>query len=227
MSNQYNNALIVDMVRCSKPFCVEDNARLYPFVVAGDAGARQKMIEGNMALAVAKVDSFIRISPDVAHLRDDLTSAAFIGLVKAVNKMATGEGPRNTNDAAPIDFIGMWINRELGELMESEGTIRLPARSKYRAQANGEELKAPVVCSDIPEGFQPAPYENEREIRDLIDACCESDEERMFVAMRAIGHTLAEIAAVIHTSIPTVSRLRRKLGARVDAKIKAIRNDEE
>jgi len=226
MSSQYNNALVADMVRLSRPFCSEDNDRLFPLVEVGDSAARQKMIEGNMPLALSKVESFIRSFPGIAHLRDDLISAAFTGLVKAANQMATGKARKYEGNWNPTDCLGAWINRELGELVDSEVTIHLPSRSKYRAQANGEELKAPTVCNDIPECFQPAPYENELEIRDLFDACCESDAERTFVAMREAGHTLGEIAVAIHKSIPTVSRLRKKLGARVQAKIEAIHDEE-
>jgi len=59
VSNQYNSNLVSDMARLCEPFSAEDNSRLYPLVVAGDADARRQMIEGNMSLAVAKVDSFI------------------------------------------------------------------------------------------------------------------------------------------------------------------------
>ena len=57
-----------------------------------------------MPLAVAKVESLIRCFPGIAHLRDDLTSAAFIGLVKAVNKMAAGKGPTQQSTFRPGGF---------------------------------------------------------------------------------------------------------------------------
>ena len=94
--------------------------------MAGDAAAREEMIVGNMPLAVTKVESFVRCFPGMAHLRDDLTSAAFTGLVKAVNQMAAGKGPRSTDHSAPAECIGMWINRELRQLIESESLIHLP-----------------------------------------------------------------------------------------------------
>ena len=50
MSKQYNSTLVADMARLCKPFCSEDNDRLYPLVAAGDADARQQMIEGNMSV---------------------------------------------------------------------------------------------------------------------------------------------------------------------------------
>jgi len=225
VSKQYNSELVTDMARLSKPFCSEDNDRLYPIVAAGDANARQKMIEGNMSLAVAKVESFIRCYPNTAHLRDDLTSAAFIGLTKAVNKMAEGTAIKYEGNWNPTDFIGAWINRELGEAVETENPIRLPARSRYRARANGEELKAPVVQHDIPERFEVPSYEKELEMRDLIESCCICDDERTFVAMREAGYTLIEIAAAIGKSRMVTQRMGKQLEARIKRKLEALRDE--
>ena len=72
-------------------FTVEKNNELFPAVAAGDAAARDAMIEDNMALVVVKADALIRQMPSVAYLRDDLVSAGYVGLVKAVNKVAAGK----------------------------------------------------------------------------------------------------------------------------------------
>ena len=225
MSNQYNNELVAEMARLGKPFCSEDNSRLYPLVAAGDSAARQQMIEGNMSLAVAKVESFIRCFPNVAHLRDDLTSAAFIGLTKAVNKMAEGTDVKYEGNWNPTDFIGTWINCELGEAVEAENPVRLPRRSRCRARANGQELKAPIVQNDIPDRFEVPSYEKELEMRDLVDSCCICDEERTFVAMREAGHTLVEIAAAIGKSRMFTQRMCKHLDAKVHRKLEALRSE--
>ncbi len=57
-------------------FTVEKNNELFPAVVAGDAAARDAMIEGNMALVVVKADSLIRQMPSVAYLRDESSPPA-------------------------------------------------------------------------------------------------------------------------------------------------------
>ena len=69
---------------------IEKNNELFPAVVAGDAAAREAMIVNNLGLVVVKADSLIRQMPSVAYLRDDLVSAGYIGLVRAVNKVPTG-----------------------------------------------------------------------------------------------------------------------------------------
>jgi RNA polymerase sigma factor (sigma-70 family) len=214
MSNQYNALLVSQM---SEPLDAEKNQVLFKRVAAGDGAAREEMIVGNMPLVVAKVDSVIRCSSALAHLRDDLTSAGFIGLVKAVNRMVAGKGPRNKTPSAPVDFIGMWINREIGRLLEEEHFIRVPHTSKERARTGGTELTPPAVCNVIPERFEKPSYEAELETRDLINTCCFTRAERTFFAMREANHTLAEIAEALGVPLHAVSNLARKLRARIRA----------
>lgn len=212
------------MARLGKPFCTEDNSRLFPHVAAGDTDARRQMIEGNMALAVVKVESFIRCFPEIAHLRDDLTSAAFVGVTKAVNQMAEGFQIKQPENWNPTDCIGAWINRELSELIEIEGIVP-PHTSKYRARAQGEELTVPTVVNVIPERFEIPSYEEELETRDLIHSCCVCDEERTFVAMREAGHTLDAIAATIGMSRTSLYRMAKHLQGRVQRTLEALRDE--
>jgi len=215
VSNHYNSELVAEMARVGKPFCSEDNAQLYPLVAAGDADARHRMIEGNMPLAISKVESFIGCFPEIAHLRDDLTSAAFVGLVKAVNKMAAGKGPRKRAPSAPVDFIGMWINRELGRLVEDEATIRVPHTSKDRARSEGQAVTPPTIVNDVPERCAVPSYQKDLEIRDLIEACCTKEADRRFIAMRRARYTLAAIADAFGVPTHTISNLQRKLKGRI------------
>jgi len=227
VSNQYNEKLVAGLHRAtnSETWTAEKNADLHPRVAAGDKKARETMLSGNMPLVLSKVEAFIRSFPSIAHLRDDLVSAGCVGLVKAVNKMARGEGPRITDPDAPTDFIGMWMNRELGVLVDAEHTIRLPARAKYRARANGQELEAPEGCNAIPERFEVPSYQEELEIRDLIDSCCAGEDERTLVAMREAGHTLVEIGTAIGKSRMAVQRMSKQIDARVQRKLEALRNE--
>jgi len=226
MSN-YNDALITDMHRATRGETLDaaKNAALFERVAAGDAAAREEMIVGNMPLAVAKVESFLRCFPGVTHLRDDLTSAAFTGLVKAVNQMADGcriKQPENWN---PTDCIGTWINRELSRLTESEAPIHIPQDSARLAKQKGEPIPIPVVQNVIPERFEVPSYEKELEMRDLIESCCRSPEERTFVAMREAEHTYAEIAAAIGKPLASTYAMAKALNARVQQKLKALCNE--
>ena len=98
------------------------------------------MIEGNMAAIVFHVDNYLHYFPQYSFLRDDLTSAGFMGLVKAVNSMAE-EG---CGVAAPVDYIKVSVARELGELAEeTETLIRIPRkRSDWRQpRASGSRCR--------------------------------------------------------------------------------------
>lgn len=221
MSKHYNDALVADLHRAtnSQTWTAEKNSELYAIVAAGDKTARETMINGNMPLVLSKVEAFIRCFPHVSHLRDDLVSAGFIGLLKAVNQMAEGckiKQPENWN---PTDCIGAWINRELGRLVESESPIRVPHTSKKRAEMEGNEVIPPTVCNVVPEQFENASYEAELEIRDLINTCCFTEAEKTYFAMREQGHTLTEIADALGVQTHSVTNLRRKLQARIRATI--------
>ena len=215
MSNQYNDLLVSQM---SEPLDAEKNSALFERVSAGDAAAREEMIVGNMPLAVAKVESFLRCFPGVAHLRDDLTSAAFVGLTKAVNQMAEGKAVKYEGNWNPTDCIGAWINRELGELIEAEGLVP-PHTSQHRAHAQGKELAVPTVIYAAHERFEVASDEEELETRDLIASCCTCDEERTVVAMREAGRTQKQIAAVLGRPLMFVQRMQKRLAARVQRKL--------
>ena len=52
MSNQYNDAACRRNERAR--WTAEKNAEFYPRVAAGDAAAREEMIDGNMPLAVSR-----------------------------------------------------------------------------------------------------------------------------------------------------------------------------
>ena len=226
MSNQYNDVLIADIHRETngETLDAEKNFALFQRVAAGDAAAHKEMIVGNMPLAITNVESFIGRFPGMAHLRDDLTSAAFVGLTKAVNKMAAGKGPRSTDVSAPVEFMGMWINRELRRLLEPEG-IAPPHTSKRRAKAQGKELVLPVVTHGVPERFEVLPYEGELEARDLIDSCCTCDEERTFLAMKEAGHTLTEIAAAVNMPVSSACVMAQNLEARIAHKLEALHDE--
>ena len=228
MSNQYNDLLIADVHKATngEALDVEKNLALFRRLVAGDTSAREEMIAGNMPLAIANVESFIRLFPEIAYLRDDLMSAAFIGLVKAVNNGRWQRSRVKTNRQwIPPDFMGTWINRELGRLIEDENPIRLPA-SQGLAKPRGEELPR-RSSNDVPERFEVPSYERELEMRDLIESCCTCEKERTFVAMREAGHTFAEIAEARDATCRCSSPIDdgQEMEARVTRKLEALRDE--
>jgi RNA polymerase sigma factor (sigma-70 family) len=225
--NQYSNAeLIADMKR-HKSLDREDNNRLYELVKVGDMVARQRMIEGNMYLVVDKVDCFLKRHPHAKHLRDDLTSAGFTGLLMAVNAIARGE-VENTNVTG---YLAVTVGRELENLMDSENPIYVNGRLRRLAREQGYELEIPVVqampqdydkqsnTGEISDDGETQPSRAERsydptsmsELRDVLAACCESDEDREFMRMREEGYTQQEIADELGIPKGSVPALRKRL----------------
>lgn len=212
MSN-YNSEL-TSLAQHIETLTVEENLKLVPLVAAGDTDARQRMIEGNMALVVNKVDTYIHFFPQYEFLRDDLTSAGFIGLVNAVDRIAkVGD-----KMAAPVDYMRVAIIRELGELAETEGVIYIPRESQRTATAKGEPIIVGSVTGIDPDTCACPSEEAIYDMRELIQACCCCDEERTFVRMREQGYKLKEIAAAVDMPISSLHVMKEDLCRRVLAR---------
>lgn len=200
----------------------EKNNELYSRVMAGDEQARQQMIEGNMALVGNKVNAFIRGHPQAGHLRDDLRSAGYIGLVQAVNAMDKHENPENPN---PTGYLSIAIHREIKRLADGEALISVPDRTQRDARKENRQIKAPTVHQGIPKSFddqkQDSPLEV-IELRDLLDSCCESDDERTILRMREEGYSDRDIADAIGLSHTTTYMMRRELEKRFQNKLQEL-----
>jgi len=209
--SNYNSELVSQM---SAPLTVEENLALIAKVAAGDEDARQQMIEGNMPLVISKVDSYIHFFPQYEFLRDDLTSAGFIGLVNAVDRIAkVGD-----KMGAPVDYMRVSTIRELGILAETENVIYIPRDALREAMANGERITVGAVSGVDPDTCACPSEEDVYDLRDLIQACCGCDEERTFVRMREQGYKLKEIAAAVNMPISSLHVMKEDLYRRVLAK---------
>lgn len=209
MNKQYNSDLVSEMARLGKPFCDEDNTRLYPLVAAGDADARREMIEGNMSLVVAKVDKFLAELPHLVHLRDDLTSAGFIGLVEAISNMQRRK-VRN-----PTSYVSIAINRSFRQLLKSESPIHVPPESRRLAKAEGKEIEVPTVSNKAhdPCRLPLAPQVQEVEARNLLDSCCKDRMERRILRLRERGGTCKQIGERVGRHYVAVNRILNRVEA--------------
>lgn len=209
----------------TKPFTREKNDELYARVMAGDEQARQQMIEGNMALVGNKVNAFIREHPEAAHLRDDLRSGGYIGLVQAVNAMGKHKNPDNSN---PTGYLSVAIHREIKRLADSEAVISVPDRTQRDANKENRQVNAPAVHQGIPKSFADETQNSEREmmeLRDLLYSCCESDDDRTILRMREEGHSDRKIADAIGLKHTTTYMMRLELEERFNQKRRELEEE--
>ena len=202
----------------------ERNERLHPRVMAGDEQAREEMIESNMPLVVLRVNSVIQRNPQLTHLRDDLHSAGFTGLVQAVNKMAEGSDIANPNS-----YISVAISHEIAKLAEKEAAhigielVNLLERDPLADTDSADSV--PEVSHGIPESIvdanQSAACEL-LELRDLIESCCETDEERTLIRMREEGYVDRDIAEVLNMPHTAAYMLRKELEQRFKQKCREL-----
>jgi len=203
----------------------ERNRMLYPRVMAGDEEAREEMIQSNMPLVISKVESYLREYTQLEHLRDDLHSAGFVGLVQAVAKMAEHEEPLKVN---PTGYISVAITNAIVRLAKKEAVhigIELADAPETNMEMEGD---VPEVSHDIPESVvdtnqsaSPDPLE----LRELLESCCQSEEERSLLRMREEGYTDRESAEALNAPRIYVHRLRKELEERFNEKCRELEEE--
>ncbi len=199
----------------------EQNERLYIRVMAGDDKAREEMIEGNMPLVINKVDAYIGCYPQAAHLRDDLHSAGFLALVQAVNTMVEHDRPSKAN---PTGYLSVAITHEIAKLAEKEADMGLTnVPSAEESEESGDNR--PTVYHDIPESFEDPKQEAMQrviEMRDMLDACCQCEEERTLLRMREEGYSDRDIAKALNMPHTAAYTLRKELEQRFNQKCREL-----
>jgi DNA-directed RNA polymerase specialized sigma24 family protein len=185
------------------------NNALYPGVVTKDPAAIEAMILNNLGLVVVKVDAFISNVPGVAYLRDDLVSAGNVGLVKAVKKI-----DRRVRIEAVNLWLARFIVREMHTVLPSERTILLPRPSKM-PQNDGRSMEPATIFNALPETLEAPSGLRVIELRDTIEACCESEAERECLRLREEGYTFTEISDMLSIPLVGVKRMFDRLKARV------------
>jgi RNA polymerase sigma factor (sigma-70 family) len=189
---------------------IEKNNALYPAVVAGDAAARTAMILNNLGLVVTKANALIGRMPSIAYLRDDLVSAGNVGLVQAVNKLSP-----KVHVGAVNCWLGRAINNKMQDLLPIEHTIRVPRQSSALARHNGCPLAAPAIANVLSESLEACSDFAVVDLRDVMNACCQSDIERQCLRLHEKGYTFQEIGQRLGVSRATANLMFRKVKARI------------
>ncbi len=219
MSNPYNSELTADITRAGLVLTNGDNQILLPLVKAGDHEARQRMIGGNLPLVISIVEGMIGSAPQLAYLRDDMTSAGYTGLTKAVNQIK-----RLSDRAKVTSYLSVAIRRDIRRLLATDATIYVPPRSQQKARAKGNPIEPPCVINCLPErprlSNDPC---GETDARILLDSCCTSEEERTLLAMREAKYTFAKIAKAIGKPLSSTYGLATALEERFQQKLQNAR----
>lgn len=213
--------LNTDLIRLwVEPATRESNNALYPLVAAGDKAARDQMIEANVGMVISKVEHFLAFLPRYRHLRDDLISSGMVGLVEAVNLMASGE---KVDEPNPTGLIGLRIQWAIGtNTLESDETIRVPTRSRKRnrvpekAISLSEEFSKTLSPAEMKKVSKMLSYDPRRmlDLRETLDACCENEMEREILRLREEGYVDREIADILDLPLTTTYVMRRTMYAR-------------
>lgn len=188
------------------------NEELFPLVAAGKDGARNSMIEANMALVKFKAEAFVAQFPHLEYLHDDMIGEGNMGLVEAVDRIRDGV----VSDARNITgYLSIAVQKSIGHLVDGE--LYSSDRTARRDRQNGDEPRPihKVPNSDHVIGELEFDPRKEAELLELILGCCESDEERAIVDLRKKGYVDIEIARQLDIPRSTVQLLRLELYRRV------------
>lgn len=184
---------------------IERNDALYPLVVSGDESARTEMIESNMALVKFQVERFIFIYPQAKHLKDELISEGYLALCTAVNKLFNSVPVENPK---PSWYLTRAIQRAFSEVLESETHMQASAKTVRVYTDRSEEIPRQIPMSDMMPDM-PCDDTSLRDLRELIESCAESEDERQMLTMKENGYSIREIAR--HLNIPR-STINRSIG---------------
>ena len=220
---RYNKELNANLrqVRKSGDNC---NADLFRRLVHGE-NVREQMIVDNMPLALSIVDTYLRAFPDAAHLQDDLTAACFLGIVEAVDKLSK-RSPNSTILRLPADESERVVSRYIGKSIEFRLRNAIYDAPLIRVPRKRTEKPPTVVSEKDTSKMLMGARETTIEcidLRDLIDACCESDIDRELISLREQGYTQREIAAQLGIGRATEQRIVYAIRARVEKSLEKTR----
>jgi hypothetical protein len=196
------------------PATRESNDALLPRVVAGDAAAIEEMILANMAMVTKKVTTYLEQFPQCNHLKDDLLSQGYLGLVAGVKSMVGQKITDPNKEVNPTGKMSQYIHYYLGEVLDVESAVRVPMRTWQRKRDNGHTIDVPTKESSITveHVFQKEAAQDPRAVVDLLDeiyGCCENDTEKEIVRLRTEGRKDDEIATILELPKTTTYMMRR------------------
>ncbi len=175
----------------------DEKLKLLKRVREKDPEAIEKMILSHIRLAFSIVNRYISVFP---HFVKDLDSAAMLGIVIAVNKIAQGSMAAHNNVTG---YIVINVNYAVRGEIQKSFVIRAP-RNK----------KVVKVTNDLRQGgmLRHSQLSNQLyEIWDTVDSLTEDQLEKQILELRGEGHTDVKVAEFLGLTRSSVTRIRQSL----------------
>lgn len=173
---------------------------------------RDKIILGNARLVLFKASAYVKLYRQTLHLKDDMVSAGFVGLINAVNFLAD---PEVSHTESPSGLLSLFIHRQIGCLIEQNNLIMIPLRTKIR-----NNLKEIKVNSFTDHDYNPPRNDCSDDLREVIYNLTETEYERQILSLREAGYIDLEISERLDLPASTINLIRRELFN----KFKALQN---
>lgn len=158
---------------------------------------REGMIIGYMPLVHSKVNKWIQIYPGLEYLVNDMESEGYLAVVRAIDRIAKGEQPDNTNITA---YVSVAIINGIGDFLDNSDFIRIP-----RSSEEDSPMIEPI--------FDKAQSESGglTDVKDMLSYICQTDEDRAIVDLLSRGYTEREVASELDMAQSTINILRLEL----------------
>jgi RNA polymerase sigma factor (sigma-70 family) len=167
---------------------------------------REQLILNKRPLVAQAVKAYLRRNPTLNYLRDDLESAATVGLIKGIDRLT----PRITDVDA---YLMRTMLREMASAVVREDTVYIPERSRHRAKAAGAPIE-PIYCGKLPQDLIHRGAADP--LQDLLEFC-RDERERKIIQLCAAGYRHKEIGEQLGVGGSRVNQIIREIESRLDA----------
>ncbi len=183
----------------------EEKLELLKKVREGNKVAIERMILSHVALSISIVNRYIGVGT-LKYLANDLDSAAMIGIVFAVNRVAEGKMANHDNITG---YIVKNVHSSIIKAIQHSDTIYVPRRQQNKIV---ECLYASIPRKDSQLSIQ------QLEIWDLIDSLTDDDLEMGILKLKSEGRTDTEVGELVGLNRLQVLRIRSDLFRRYKRK---------
>jgi DNA-directed RNA polymerase specialized sigma subunit len=177
------------------PSSRDENESLFRRIIAGKKAAR-RLVEGNMAYVVSKVENFLDEFPDYRYLKDDLVSEGFL-VVARIARVIEERGEVSEECFNPQGLLSVSLRNQFFKMTDLERDVPLTeaiANTLVRDDTATQDLKLDIL------------------------SCCKDGLEEEIVRLRCDGLNDIHISRKLGMTPKHVSRLRQEIHERFQEK---------